>query len=89
MKKFNYKLRWKIMNIFIVLGLLWWFSETSYFIGKYGWHLKAINYNEKICDYIATALLWIAFWAFMSIMVHIASLFVKNNVTTLNNPENI
>lgn len=56
---------WKwAKNIFVISVVFWWW-ETMFFLGWYGWHIKAIGSAEKICDTIANVLLWIAFVLFV------------------------
>jgi hypothetical protein len=47
------KQKWNLAKILFFVGTSFWIVETSYFLIAYGWHLKAINEAEKICDNIA------------------------------------
>ncbi len=35
-----------------MVGTSFWMVETAYFLIAYGWHWKAINEAEKMCDNI-------------------------------------
>ena len=61
MKVKTIKAIWDLALISASSGTLFWIIETSYFIIGYGWHLKAINKAEWICDRIVEGL-----WAFGS-----------------------
>lgn len=45
---------WKYSKVYFNLGFLFWIAETIYFLIKHGWHWKAINEQEQICDNIAS-----------------------------------
>lgn len=45
-------LKWFLCKLIAKISIAFWALETVYFIIVYGWHLKAINGNEQICDEI-------------------------------------
>jgi hypothetical protein len=48
------KLKWSLAKLFCLIGTFFWIIETSYFLIAYGWHWKAINEAEKMCDSIVS-----------------------------------
>lgn len=46
------KQKWNLAKILCLAGISFWLVETTYFLIAYGWHWKAINEAEKMCDNI-------------------------------------
>lgn len=46
------KQKWNLAKKLFLVGTSFWLIETTYFLIAYGWHLKAINKAEKMCDNI-------------------------------------
>lgn len=46
------KKMWASAKALCFIGLLFWITETCYFLICYGWHFAAINEYEKDCDKI-------------------------------------
>jgi len=46
------KQKWNLAKILCLVGTSFWIVETTYFLIAYGWHWKAINEAEKMCDNI-------------------------------------
>lgn len=44
------KQKWNLAKILCLIGTSFWIIETAYFLIVYGWHWKAINDSEKLCD---------------------------------------
>jgi hypothetical protein len=44
------KQKWNLAKKLCLVGTSFWIIETSYFLIAYGWHWKAINEAEKMCD---------------------------------------
>ena len=51
------KIKWNIAKSLCITGTLFWIIETIYFLIVYGFHWKAINESEKMCDNIV-GLFW-------------------------------
>lgn len=74
----------KIYNISIfsiVIALSFWLVETVFFNIVYGWHYKAINEAEKLCDDISTNIASVGFWLWIvsvAMIVH-RHLYPKSN----------
>jgi heme/copper-type cytochrome/quinol oxidase subunit 2 len=47
---------WKLSKIIYSIAFIFWLFETVYFLIYYGWHLRAINDSEKLCDNIFLSL---------------------------------
>ena len=46
------KQKWNLAKILCLVGTSFCIVETAYFLIAYGWHWKAINEAEKMCDNI-------------------------------------
>ena len=55
--KWYTKFIYKTARHLLSAGAWLWAAETAYFLIKYGWHLRAINEAEKICDNIASMMM--------------------------------
>jgi len=51
------KRNWIWAKNICLIGVIFWFVETIIFLCLYGWHLKAINKVEQICDTISGAII--------------------------------
>lgn len=51
------KIKWNIAKVLCITGTLFWIIETIYFLIVYGFHWKAINEAENMCDNIV-GLFW-------------------------------
>ena len=58
--------KWKLFKTFFVIGFLFWISETIIFLFIYGWHLKATEQPEVICDNISLTIYGLSFIYFFS-----------------------
>lgn len=78
MNKFKWAKRfWYLAVLTGQLSLRFWLIETIYFLIAYGWHWKAINEAEKVCDNIVvigfTACLYLAALAVINVVSKILS----------------
>ena len=47
-------IKWyKYGKLLMSYGFLFWLAETAFFIISYGWHLRAANQIEHLCDQVA------------------------------------
>ena len=51
------KRNWIWAKNICLIGVIFWFVETIIFLCLYGWHLRAINKAEQICDNISGAII--------------------------------
>lgn len=55
-----------------------WILETAYFIVVYGWHKKAINEAEKICDDIVSGGIFICVVLAISVVFSFMEFFLSS-----------
>lgn len=70
----------KHYNRLIIIGrifVIFWVSETIFFLLRDGSHYKAISYQEKICDNITMILMYIVIFYFVFILYKIIEIFAK------------
>lgn len=65
------KQKWYLAKIISLVGAAVWVIETAYFLIAYGWHLKAINDNEKICDNIVVYIWAVSLFIGIKVMIDI------------------
>ena len=76
----NYKivlLKWKACSYMLKASIFFWFTETIYFLYTYGWHLKAINSNEQLCDEIYYYGVAVSFFLFISVLIDIVKYLLE------------
>lgn len=74
---------WNRAKVCFIIGTLFWLIETIYFLIAYGWHWKAINLSEQICDCIACAF-WIAGMVFLTMAI----IDLLGKIKNINNGKN-
>ena len=62
---------YKIATIIMLIGLLFWFIETIYFLIAHGWHLEAHNDAERTCDVISSFIMNVAIFLWVVILIHV------------------
>ena len=82
------KTKLKISQIFAVIFFVFWQIETWYFIGKDGWHWKAVSEAEKTCDGIVSLLITVSFVFFFSILYDIVKMFADANISSVSITKN-
>ena len=72
---------WKIGETILDYTIVFWIMETIYFLIIHGWHWKAINDYEEICDSIVSLGFTIGFtFIFVVIFSVISSIVNDNNI---------
>lgn len=75
--------KFKISQFFATAFFIFWILETLYFNIEYGFHMKAINENEKICDNIALNLLGISLFFLLYIFHDFIKLYAFLNLNSI------
>ncbi|MCX6232709.1 MAG: hypothetical protein NTZ33_14320 [Bacteroidetes bacterium] len=76
MKKIDIKKSLKLCKTLWKIGLYFLFSETVFFLFKYGPHFRATTLDEKICDYIALIFFVIAIAYFIKVALYVIELHI-------------
>lgn len=63
------KQKWNLVKTLFLIGTSFWLTETIYFLIAYGWHWRAINEAENICDKIVS-IFWLAALVFFVSVIH-------------------
>lgn len=72
------KAKWKIAWFIIKMAVIIWLTETITFIIIYGWHWKAANDIESICDSIVWVILLIGFGLVSSVVINVVEYLLSD-----------
>jgi hypothetical protein len=82
-KIMNIKTKFNLLKKLSIVYVAFWASETTFFLIRDGWHLKAVCKEEIFCDGICTFISTVLILLFVWCIVEVLNLFANCEKITI------